>query len=120
MSITDILDEALDQVESALLVGIISTDGLGVEMLLASDDLPFAEEDAEIELSGLTAAAANVAGRLGVGSVYDLMVETEDMTYLASQIIPGYYAVLGVFPDGNLGRARFAIRQMVGRLQTEL
>ncbi len=52
--------------------------------------------------------------------MFDLTVETEDVTYLAGMITPGYYAVLGVTPDASLGRARFAVRQMVARIKQEL
>ena len=64
-------------------------------------------------------SAAYAADRLGAGKVRDIIIEADKLTYLASQIVPGYYAVLGVGPNGNLGRARFAVRQMVSRLQTE-
>ncbi len=120
MSLTDILYEAVERVSGAQLAGIIGTDGLGVEMVLADDELPYDRDAAEIELATLAASASATAGRLGSGTVHDIIVEAEAVTYLASLITPGYYAVLGVKPNGNLGRARFAVRQMVNRLQTEL
>lgn len=120
MSLTDILNEAVERVKGVQLAGVIGSDGLGVEMVLANDNLPHDREAAEIELAGLAATASSTATRLGVGNVHDIIVEADDLTYIASQITPGYFAVLGVTSNGNLGRARFAVRQMVNRLQSEL
>jgi predicted regulator of Ras-like GTPase activity (Roadblock/LC7/MglB family) len=77
-------------------------------------------ELAELELSTLAAAASAASARIGSGQVLDLTIETEDVMYLAGMITPGYYAVLGVHPDSSLGRARFAVRQMVERIKQEL
>lgn len=119
MSLTDILQEAVDRVKGARLAGVIGSDGLGVEMVVA-DDLPHQREEAEIELASLASAASMAAERLGAGKVRDIILEADDLTYVASLITPGYFAVLGVNSNGNLGRARFAVRQMVTRLQLEL
>lgn len=119
MSLTDILHEAVDRVKGARLAGVIGSDGLGVEMVI-SNDLPHEREEAEIELASLASTAAMTADRLGAGKVRDIIVEAEDLTYIASLITPGYFAVLGVNSNGNLGRARFAVRQMVMPLQLEL
>ncbi|NJP07370.1 MAG: hypothetical protein HC837_17975 [Chloroflexaceae bacterium] len=119
MSLTDILYDALDSVYGAQIAGVIGTDGLSVEMVI-TEDLPHEVEDAEFELSGLTAMAAASADRLGIGHVYDVILEAEELTYLASLISSGYYAVLGIRPESNLGRARFAVRQMVSQIQEEL
>lgn len=119
MSLTDILQEAVDRVKGARLAGVIGSDGLGVEMVL-TDNLPHAREEAEIELASLASMATMTADRLGAGKVHDIIIEADDLTYIASLIMPGYFAVLGISSNGNLGRARFAVRQMVIRLQLEL
>jgi predicted regulator of Ras-like GTPase activity (Roadblock/LC7/MglB family) len=120
MSLTDILNEAVERVSGAQLAGVIGTDGLGVEMVMADADPPYDRDNAEIELATLASSATLAAGRLGSGVVHDIIVEADKLTYLASLITPGYYAILGVKPNGNLGRARFAVHQMVSRLQNEL
>lgn len=120
MSLTDILNEAVERVHGAKLAGVIGSDGLGVEMVMTDDDLPHDRDTAEIELAGLASTATLTASRLGAGKVRDIIVEADDLTYIASLITPGYFAVLGIKSNGNLGRARFAVRQMVSRLQNEL
>ncbi|HEY1012117.1 MAG TPA: roadblock/LC7 domain-containing protein [Herpetosiphonaceae bacterium] len=117
MGLHDVLTDAIDSVPGAKLAGIVGTDGLGVEMALRDVDEDFDSSLAEIEIGGLASAAAAAVERMQGGQMRDLIVEAEQLTYLASQILPGYYAVLGLSANGNLGRARFAMRQLVTKLQ---
>jgi predicted regulator of Ras-like GTPase activity (Roadblock/LC7/MglB family) len=118
--ITDILYEAVDEVNGAQFAAVIGTDGLHVEIVAADEDLPVDLEDIEAELVTMTTALSKTSNRLGSGYIKDLVVESEELTFLASQVIPGYFAFLGVTADGNLGRARFAVHRMTYRLQSEL
>ncbi|GAB4424359.1 MAG: hypothetical protein OHK0015_02990 [Chloroflexi bacterium OHK40] len=122
MSMTDILAEALEKVKGARFAGVVGTDGLSVEMAFADDDDDCDLELAEIELAALAASADAASDRIGSGRVRDLIIEADDLTYLASAIAPGYFAVLGVRSNGSLGvgRARFAVHQMVTRMREEL
>ncbi len=120
MTLTDILYAAIDRVNDAQLAGVIGMDGISVEMVFLDGDLPHNRDEAEIELGLLASAAASTAGRLRVGMASDIIVETDYLTYLLSYIAPGYYAVLGVSPDSSLGRARFAIRELVSNILQEL
>lgn len=119
MGLNDILYDALQSVNGTYLAGVVSTDGLGVELLVA-DDMPFEPQDINDELTMLVSSASIVAGRLGGGATRDIIVEADELSFLASQVAPGYYAVIAIASSGNLGRARFAVHQMVSRLQTEL
>ncbi|NJL35126.1 MAG: hypothetical protein HC893_16325 [Chloroflexaceae bacterium] len=120
MTLTDILYDAIDLLPDAEIAGVVGTDGLSVEMAI-SPESPFDHIDmVEMELASLAAAAQAASIRLGTGAMLDMIVETEYLTYLISLITPGYYVVLGVTPEGNLGRARFAVRQMVHRFREEL
>jgi predicted regulator of Ras-like GTPase activity (Roadblock/LC7/MglB family) len=120
MSLTDIINEAIDKISGALFAGVIGTDGLSVEMAFAGGGANLDLELAELELGTIASAASAASDRIGSGYVLDLTIETEDLIYLAGMVTPGYYAVLGVRPDASLGRARFAVRQMVGRIKEEL
>lgn len=120
MSLNDILTEALDNVSGAQLAGVISSDGLAVELLVTTDDLPFDRDTAELELGAMAANVSVTAFRLGGGAVRDIVVEADMLLLLLSLITPGYFAVLGLEPDANLGKARFAMQQMTQRLKTEL
>jgi predicted regulator of Ras-like GTPase activity (Roadblock/LC7/MglB family) len=121
MSVTDsILYDTMESLNGALLAGVIGTDGLSVEMVVFDDDLPHDRYEAEAELSALVASAGVTSLRLGVGKLNDLILETDDITYLLSYIMPGYYAVLGVEAGRSLGRVRFAMRDLIARLLEEL
>lgn len=120
MSLTDILYDAIDRVQDAHLAGVIGTDGLSVDMVMLDGDLPHSRDEVEVEMSRMALMAADSASRLGVGVATDLIMETEYVTYLISYIAPGYYAVLGVDPNGSLGRARYAVRQIVSSILDEL
>ena len=120
MSLNNILNEAIDKIAGAQFAGVVGTDGLSVEMVYAGGGADLDLEIADIELATVAANAAAASDRIGSGVVRDIMVESDDLTYLASMITRGYYAVLGVRSNGNLGRARFAVRQMVERMKDEL
>jgi predicted regulator of Ras-like GTPase activity (Roadblock/LC7/MglB family) len=118
MSMTAILNEAIDRVSGAQIAGVVGEDGLGVELIVASGGGE--RETIEIELATIAATAAAAVERMGGGELREFILETERATYLASLVARGYYAVLGVGPHSNLGRARFALRRMAARLESEL
>ena len=120
MSLTDILNEALDAVKGSKFAGVVGTDGLSVEMVFDNNDDSIDVGLAELELSALAASASAASQRLGSGKVHDMVIEAEAITYLATMISSGYFAVLAMPADGNLGRARFAVHQMVERVKEEL
>lgn len=120
MSLTDILNEALDAIPGARFAGVVGTDGLSVEMVYDDGEDGFDVGLAELELAGLAASASAASNRLGTGRVRDMVVETEGMTYLGTMVSAGYFAVIGVPPDDNLGKARFTVHQIVERIREEL
>jgi predicted regulator of Ras-like GTPase activity (Roadblock/LC7/MglB family) len=88
-------------------------------MVVYDDDLPHDSYDAEAELAALASAASAVAERLNIAPLNTIILETNYMTYIIAAIVPGYYGVIGV-QAGSLGPARFALREMVERLVSEL
>jgi predicted regulator of Ras-like GTPase activity (Roadblock/LC7/MglB family) len=120
MSLDDILYEAIDSVRGARFAGIIGTDGLGVRMAYSDDTEDYDLELADLELSALASSAAAASDRIGTGALRDLIVESDALTYMASLLKPGYYAVLGMRSDANVERGRFAVYRMIDRMQQEL
>jgi predicted regulator of Ras-like GTPase activity (Roadblock/LC7/MglB family) len=118
MSFANILNEALEQVRGAQFAGVVSADGLGVDVVTV--DTACDPAVAELELGEVAAMLNGAAQRLSSGSVRDFLIEAERTTFVASQVMPGYYAVIGIDPQTHLGRARFATKQMAQRLQHEL
>jgi predicted regulator of Ras-like GTPase activity (Roadblock/LC7/MglB family) len=120
MSLTDILNEALDSIPGARFAGVVGTDGLSIEMVFEELDDGFDVGLAELELATLAGAANAASQRLGTGRVHDMTVESEGLIYMATAVSAGYFAVLGIPTDANLGRARFAAHQMAERMRAEL
>ena len=120
MSLDDILYETLDTVHGARFVGLVGTDGLGIRAAISEDDEGYDLELAELEIAALAASAAAAAGRIGSGTLQTLSIETEDMTYLAALVAPGYYAALCIRSDANVERGRAALHRMAERIQIEL
>ncbi len=120
MSLTNIIYEALGSVPGARFAGVVGTDGLSIEMAYADAKDDYDLDLAELELATLAANAGAASNRIGSGSVRALILETEDLTYLASVITPGYFAVLGLNADSNLGKARYTVTQMVERMRSEI
>lgn len=118
MSFADILHEALAGVRGAHMAGVVSADGLGVDVVTADTDRN--AEAVGLELGEVASVIVGAAQRLSSGYVKDFLLEAEHATYVASQVMPGYYAVIAVEPEAHLGRARFATKQMAQRLQHEL
>jgi predicted regulator of Ras-like GTPase activity (Roadblock/LC7/MglB family) len=120
MSLTDILYEALDSVPGARFAGVVGTDGLSIEMVYADGDDTYDLGLAELELATIAATVSAASGRIGSGHVLDLTIETEDLTFMASLIIPGYFAVLALPSDGDIGDARYTMRELLVRVEDEL
>jgi len=120
MSIDDILYEAIDSVRGVKFAGLVGTDGIGIRIAFDGDDEGYDLELAEIELAQIAATASAASGRIGSGPLRDLMIEADDLTYLASLVQPGYYAILGIRSDANVDRGRFAVYHMIDRIRNEL
>ncbi len=120
MSLLDMLYETADQVGGLVMAGVIGTDGLGVEMIMDESISPHSYETADLELAWLVAQVSRAADNLAVGSMRGMVLETDSMTYVLSQVLPNYYVVMGVDPEANVERARFAVWQMVERIRHEL
>lgn len=120
MSLNDILNDALDNLPGARFAGVVGTDGLSVEMVFTEGDDGLDIGVAELELASLAAMATAASQRLGTGRVRDLIVESEGLIFMATLVSPGYFAVLGLPTDANLGKARFTATQTVARIREEL
>ncbi|RRR77404.1 MAG: hypothetical protein EI684_01525 [Candidatus Viridilinea halotolerans] len=123
MSLTDILYDALDDVDGARFAGVVGTDGLRVEMVFDDEEQEEEEFDlelAELELATIAAMTNAASGRIGSGRVLDLTIETEELVYLAALITPGYFAVLGLYADGEVEQARVIMDDLLERLREEL
>jgi predicted regulator of Ras-like GTPase activity (Roadblock/LC7/MglB family) len=119
VSLTDILNQTLDQVAEAKFAGVVGIDGVGVELIFNEGDDGIDANLAELELAALAASATNASSRIGSGGVLGFTIEAEALTYLAALVSPGYFAVLGVHAENN-DSSRAALATLVERLRGEL
>ncbi len=119
MSLSDILNQTLDQVAEAKFAGVVGIDGVGVELIFNEGDDGIDANLAELELAALAASATAASQRVGSGAVRAFTIEAEALTYLAALVTPGYFAVLGVHAENN-ERMQAALAQLVERLREEL
>jgi predicted regulator of Ras-like GTPase activity (Roadblock/LC7/MglB family) len=119
VSLTDILNQTLDQVAEAKFAGVVGIDGVGVELIFNEADDGIDANLAELELAALAASASGASERVGSGAVRAFTIEAEALTYLAALVSPGYFAVLGIHAENN-DASRAALAELVERLRGEL
>lgn len=116
MSFSDILAEAAHTVEGAVAIGLVGTDGLGVETVTTDTD-NFDSEIAEVELAGLVGNIKRTTSTLSAGNIKDIIVEADKQTYLLTLVDPDYFLLVALAPGANLGRARYEVKKVVQKLQ---
>ncbi|HEX2910235.1 MAG TPA: roadblock/LC7 domain-containing protein [Chloroflexia bacterium] len=119
MTFTEILNDAANNVEGAMAVGLVGVDGIGVETVV-SDGIDLDTESVEVELAGLVGNVSRTAQALSAGQVRDMFVEAEKQSYLISFLDSDYFLVVMLGPQANLGRARFEARRISQRLRDNL
>lgn len=119
MTFTEILTEAANQIEGALVVGLAGTDGLGVETIV-NDGYELDMEAVEVEIAGLVNAIGRTAQALSSGPVKELYVAAENQTFLVYLLDQDYFLVVILAAQANLGRARFEARRASQKLKDNL
>ena len=123
LSIREILNNTVESVEGAYAIGLIGTDGIPVEIIEAEaddrDDME-ANEQMAVELGGLMGALNRSASKLEGGKIKDFIITGAERTFIASMVDKEYFLVLILNSDGNLGRARFELKQAVNKVKREV
>lgn len=119
MTFNEILNDAANSVEGAMVVGLIGVDGIGVETVI-NNGYELDSEAVEVELAGLVGSVSRATQALAGGPVKDLFVEAENQSYVISLLDRNYFLVVMLGPDANLGRARFETKRVSQRLRDNL
>lgn len=106
------------RIEGAIALSLVDRDGIPVESVSASPELDL--EAVAAELIAQIRAISTQQQELSVGEVQQFTVVAERMTFLVSAVAAGYYLLLALAPNGNLGRARFELRRARLGLEEEL
>ncbi len=119
MTFTEILTDAANQIEGALVVGLAGIDGLGVETVVKEGN-EFDTEAVEVEIAGLVSNISRTAQALSSGAIKEFYVETEKQSYLVHILDQDYFLVVILGTQANLGRARFEARRVSQKLRENL
>jgi predicted regulator of Ras-like GTPase activity (Roadblock/LC7/MglB family) len=114
---TEILREAVENVEGAVGAMIIDSDGLTVEDYLL--DSPVDSQSLGAEYSTLLRSVERASESLGLGTTEEISVISEGCIVLARRINREYFIALIMKPEANFGKGRFILRKAVPKLEKE-
>ena len=110
--------EIRDRIDGAVALSLVDSEGIAVESVSV---------DAELDLEGLAAELLTQAKAisthhrdLGVGTVQQLSVTTDQMSLIVSAVSPEYFLLLAMRRRGSYGRARFELLRARLELESEL
>lgn len=114
----DQLSRITNRIEGAVALSLVARDGISIESVSSDPDL-----DLELLAAELVAQARAISENhreLEAGEVQTLSVSTDRFTLMVSSVAAGYYLLLVLGPEGNLGRARFELRRARLLLEKDL
>jgi predicted regulator of Ras-like GTPase activity (Roadblock/LC7/MglB family) len=72
------------------------------------------------ELTHIVAEIRRSVSGAGVGALTEMTVRTDKLAVLIQLVTKDYFLVLGVPPDGNVGKARYLLRLLAPQIRAEL
>ena len=113
----DVLSDLVQRVDGAIAASLIGLDGIAVETVGAGR-VPLDALGAEF--GGFVKSIRHADTELDTGEVLQFALVTERYITFLSLVTPEYYILLVLRPDGNYGRARFALSKAKFLLRDEL
>jgi predicted regulator of Ras-like GTPase activity (Roadblock/LC7/MglB family) len=107
---------------------VSKVDGAVAAMIIASDGIPVEEYVSEklIDLTGLGAEASAMirdigyaAENLGLGEAREFSIISDTCGIILRKINNDYYLALVIKPEGNYGKGRFVLKNMVPKIEDE-
>lgn len=117
MSFEAILEQIVAEGPGILGVALVGNDGLVVAQA-KSPGSP-AEADAGtwdiptlgVEFGRIVGDLNQTSGDMGAGGLAELMIRLDRVTLIASRVDDDLLLILGLAPDGNIGKARYLMRR---------
>jgi predicted regulator of Ras-like GTPase activity (Roadblock/LC7/MglB family) len=119
MSFRAHLEGVCGQVEGAVACSIMGFDGIAVE----THEVKQPELDLQavlVEFSNILVQIRNAAEVLAAGDVAEVSINTEKLVTVARLVTKEYFIVLAMLPEGNYGKARYALRLAAPKIRAEL
>src|SRR5690606_5924659 len=116
------LENICRQVDGAFAATIMGFDGIAVETHEAGPPDPGGVNvgSALIEYSNIFGQIRSAAEHLQAGEASEVTIRTEKLAAVARVVSPDYFVAVALAPDGNVGKARYALRIGAGRIAPEL
>ncbi len=94
-------------------------EGIAVDSFIGAES-PFDIEVVGAEVSVLVKQILRAAQMLEAGNTEEVSFKSEKMTTLVRVIDSNYFVAMTMAPNGNAGRARYALRLLAPKLRAEL
>jgi predicted regulator of Ras-like GTPase activity (Roadblock/LC7/MglB family) len=104
----------LDNVDCILVMGM---DGLPIEKIVLNEALNM--DLVTAEFTTVLRIAAHSASEMGAGNVEEVIILADEMIILTKTIADGYFLMLIVPQDANIGKARFELKKAKYILEKE-
>jgi predicted regulator of Ras-like GTPase activity (Roadblock/LC7/MglB family) len=125
MSFRETLEHICRQVDGALGASLMGYDGIAVDnhevdpsRLANPPDVNI--NSAMVEYSSIFGQIRTAAAQLQAGEASEFSLLTQKVAAVGRAISPDYFVVVALSPQGNIGKARYALRVNVAKLAAEL
>jgi predicted regulator of Ras-like GTPase activity (Roadblock/LC7/MglB family) len=112
-------------VDGALAAGVMGYDGIAVDT--HEVDLTGVTQKPEVDLMSTMVEYSSVFGQiraaaeqLQAGEASEFSFRTEKVLAIGRAVGPDHFVMVALSPDGNLGKARYALRIGAGRIAADL
>lgn len=117
MSFSETLKDLLEKIKGAELVMICGADGIPVEHVGVSGTL--GPDDLSAESSQIIQDISRAVENLELGALGEVMICTDTCMIVIRSITHEYYFAVVMSPGGNMGKARFLLRNISARIAHE-
>lgn len=121
MSFRETLEQICGQVEGAVAASIMGYDGIAVETLeLETEPQGVHLGSAMVEYSNIFGQIRTAAAQLEAGEASEFAIRAEKLVAVGRAVTSEYFLVVALTPDGNQGKARYALRVGAGKIAADL
>ena len=119
MSFIGTLTQMVDRIEGCAAGAILGIDGILIERYVHELAPPLDIDLVATEFTTLLRRSMRTAADTDLGELREMVLASDQMTFLVRPITPEYFLFLALNPGGNVGRARFELRKAQLTLETE-
>lgn len=125
MGFRETLEQICGRVDGALAASVMGYDGIAIdthEVDVATLARPPAVNVTStlVEYSNVFGQIRTAAAQLEAGEASEFSIRTEKVVAVGRSVSADYFVVLALSPEGNVGKARYALRIGAGQLAADL